>query len=160
MSSSRGRQGQYLYGKAHRDARKRFLRRMERGEVFHCWRPGCGKRLDPRLPWDLGHVDPEFWPTYGRSHPECLKCNRSTLPRMLAKARGEAPTPKAPPPAHDCRKEFDPEHCAECRRSDPTPENRSTRMSRHWWPAGEYNPRCRDCRERGSACDVALKRMA
>jgi hypothetical protein len=33
------------------------------------------------------------------------------------------------------------------------------RWSRHW-DGPRYNPRCPDCRERGSACDVALSRKA
>jgi hypothetical protein len=81
------------------------------------------------------------------------------LPRMLAKARGEAVTtvPREAPAvaAHDCRAEFDPHRCAECRRRDPEPTNGVDRWSRHW--AGPFNPRCPDCRKLGSACDAADK---
>jgi hypothetical protein len=151
--SKHDRYGQHQYGGHHRAVRRRWERLVARGGVS-CWR--CGKPIPPGTAWDLGHVDdPEARRVLPDRHPEHVGCNRATLPRMLEKARGEAP--KAPKPAHDCRVEFDPKRCPECRRSDPTPENRSTRMSRHWWPAGEYNPRCRDCRERGSMCDHALK---
>jgi hypothetical protein len=75
-------------GVVHRKTRARFVRRMAAGEVFHCWRPGCGKRIDPAN-WDLGHLDREHQAHFGSRWPECVSCNRATLPRMLANARGE-----------------------------------------------------------------------
>jgi hypothetical protein len=61
------------YGTAHRQLRKRWARRVERGDV-ECWR--CGNPIDPREPFDLDHVD-GGGPTdyYGPSH---ARCNRAT----------------------------------------------------------------------------------
>jgi hypothetical protein len=55
---------------------------------------------------------------------------------------------------HDCREEFNPKVCAECRRRDPQPANTVTRWSMHHDERGIYNPRCKCCRERGEACDT------
>jgi hypothetical protein len=148
VSSPRDQHGQYLYGKAHKAARKRWEQLVARGGVS-CWR--CGKPIPPGSAWDLGHVDDvNARRVFPDRHPEHIGCNRSTLGRMLAQARGEAP--QAPKPAHDCREEFDPERCPECRRRDPTPGNGARRWTRHWCGGPEYNPRCPDCRERGAAC--------
>jgi hypothetical protein len=91
MSNKRDRHGQPYYGQLHKRTRKRFARRMEAGEVFYCWRPTCPTPdvpINPRC-WDLGHVDPELHDQFGTRWPECRKCNRGTLPRMLAEARGD-----------------------------------------------------------------------
>lgn len=107
-----------MYGAAHKAARKRFVQRMKRGEVFYCWRPTCprpNEPIDPRY-WDLGHVDPELRSRFGHRWPEHPSCNRATLPRMLAKARGEAESHgpatvtagNGSGGAHDCRVEFAP----------------------------------------------------
>jgi hypothetical protein len=155
MSSNHDRHGQHMYGSVHRAVRKRFARRMRAGAVFYCWRPSCPTPdvpIDPRL-WDLGHVDPELRHRFGMRWPEHPSCNRATLTH--AKARGEAvPAPSVVP--HDCREEFDPKRCPECRRRDPDPGNSATRWSRHW-AGGHFDPRCPNCRRRGSACDFALK---
>jgi hypothetical protein len=148
----RGKQGQHAhrYGTVHKKLRKRLEAQMRAGKVFYCWRPECRKPINPSY-WDLGHVEPEFQSVYGLRHPECPSCNRATLPRMLTQARGEqngGARPPAPKPVHDCRKEFDPKRCVECRRSDPTPTNDATRWSLHWAtdPEHPYNPRCPRCR--------------
>ena len=120
-----------------------------------CWR--CGLPIAPNQAWDLGHDDDDRNAHRGPEHRHSRDCpmggNRATLPRMLAKARGEAAPTLVP---HDCRDEFDPRGCPECRRRDPTPDNPTTRWSRHW-AGGRFDPRCPDCRRRGSACDFALK---
>ena len=42
----------HRYGRRHKELRRRFARRMARGEVFNCWR--CGELITGQ--WDLGHV--------------------------------------------------------------------------------------------------------
>jgi hypothetical protein len=145
--SSRTRSGQHRYGTHYKRLRKRWALVVRAGNAV-CWR--CGLPIAPGQPWDLGHDDDD--PNVHRG-PEHRACNRATLPRMLAKARGEAVVEV--PTGHDCRAEFDPHRCAECARRDPTPGDKATRWSRHWH--GGYNPRCPDCRNRGSACDFALE---
>jgi hypothetical protein len=154
MSSNRDWSGQHRYGSVHKALRKRFAARMRAGEVFYCWRPSCPTPDVPISPrsWDLGHVDPELRHQFGMSAPEHPSCNRATLTH----AKGVASKPVATP-AHDCRAEFDPQRCPVCRRRDPTPTNSTDRWSRHW-DVGRFNPRCPDCRGRGSACDVALEK--
>jgi hypothetical protein len=137
---------QRKYGRPHRRIRAKYEAIVVAGGAM-CAR--CHQPIDPFEPWDLDHDDDDPRRYLGPSH---RRCNRATLPRMLAKARGEAVTDQA---VHDCREEFAPEFCERCGRSDPTPGNSTPRWSRHW-DSGRFNPRCRDCRERGSACDFAL----
>jgi hypothetical protein len=142
--------GLHRYGSHHKALRRRWALVVKAGKAV-CWR--CGEPIAPNEPWDLGHDDEN--PARHRG-PEHRKCNRGTLPRMLAKARGEA-VPAAPTVVpHDCCEEFDPKRCPECRRRDPTPTDPTTRWSRHW-SGGVFDPRCPNCRRRGSACDFALK---
>jgi hypothetical protein len=151
MASNRNPNGLHRYGSHHKAVRRRYALEVRAGRAV-CWR--CGEPIAPDEPWDLGHDDE--YPARHRG-PEHRRCNRATLPRMLARARGEAGDRAAPAVAvHDCRAEFDPYRCPECRRRDPTPGNTATRWSRHW-DEGRFNPRCRDCRERGSMCDFALE---
>jgi hypothetical protein len=135
MSSSRTRTGQHRYGSHHKKVRRRYALQVKAGKAT-CWR--CGLPIAPDEPWDLGHDDDN--PSSHRG-PEHRACNRATLPRMLAKARGErSDTPRfggLP---------------------DPTPGNSVEHWSRHW--AGPFNPRCPDCRARGSACDAADEAVA
>jgi len=49
----------------------------EDGERFTCWRPGCGKRIDP-TDWHLGHDDRDRSRYRG---PECPSCNQATASR-------------------------------------------------------------------------------
>jgi hypothetical protein len=155
MSGKHDQHGQHRYGTIHKAQRKRFAARMRAGETFFCWRPTCPTPNEPTInprSWDLGHVDPELRHRFGMRWPEHPSCNRATLTH--AKAGGEA-APAPPVVPHDCREEFDPYRCRECRRRDPEPANMTERWSRHWY--GGFNPQCPDCRERGSACDAALE---
>jgi hypothetical protein len=143
--SGRGHANGHRYGTAHKKERARWTPKVRAGKVDR-WR--CGKRIEPGEPWDLGHDDDN--PKRYRG-PEHRRCNRATLPRMLAKARAEAE-------AHDCREEFDPERCSECRRRDPNPGNAVNCWSRHW--TGPFNPRCPNCRRTGEPCEAAQRFMA
>ena len=63
------------YGAAHQRERAKWKPRVDAGMV-NCWR--CGRWLDPRLPWDLGHDDNDRRIYRG---PECRPCNRATAGR-------------------------------------------------------------------------------
>jgi len=83
----------HRYGSGHQDLRRRFLRRMARGELFNCWR--CGELIDPSKPWDLGHVR-DNTAVGGERWPEHRACNRATitnLRRKLAEAEALASDP-------------------------------------------------------------------
>ena len=129
------------YGAKHKRDRRRWAPKVRAGKV-DCAR--CGKPIVPGTPWDLGHDDDD------RSlpaAPEHRSCNRAAPARRAwAADRGEAG-------AHDCREEFNPKGCAECRRRDPCPTNTITRWSMHWEALGVYNPRCPFCRKSGVACE-------
>ena len=142
---------QRKYGRQHRRVRAKWERIVNSGSAV-C--PRCKKPIRPYEPWDLDHddTDPTHRRYLGASH---RRCNRAEpLRRLYRQANGYKPTPAAS--AHDCRVEFAPELCAECRKRDPTPATDVTRWSLHW-DSGRYNPRCKSCRERGSMCDLALK---
>jgi hypothetical protein len=149
MSRARDRYGQHPYGSAHRAQRIHFSARMRAGEVFNCWR--CGEPIDPAH-WDLGHVDAEYRPQFGHRHPEHPACNRATVSHLKAKAGVPVPGQR-----HDCREEFDPQRCSECRRRDPEPLNTVTIWSRHW--SGPFNPRCPTCRATGEPCELAKRHL-
>lgn len=74
---ARGTRQSRGYDAAHDRLRAQYQRRMDTGEHFTCWRPGCGKPIDPTS-WDLGHDDTDRAQHRG---PECVKCNRSTASR-------------------------------------------------------------------------------
>jgi hypothetical protein len=133
MGNNHDRHGQHVYGSLHKAVRKRWALVVAAGGVF-CWR--CGKPIPPGSRWDLGHVDEE-----GRRlgfpdrHPEHVACNRRTMSHLregLARADRFGGLP------------------------DPEPQNEAVRWSRHW-DSGRFNPRCPDCRERGSMCERALE---
>jgi hypothetical protein len=145
------------YGRRHQQKRRLLAGKVAAGGAV-CAR--CHKPIRPGEAWDLDHRDDG--PGYlGPSH---ARCNRATVTHLKERL-GEAPRARTtgsvatPEPAHDCRAEFNPRRCAACRESDLGPSNEITCWSRHW-SGDEFNPRCRDCRERGSACDVALARRA
>jgi hypothetical protein len=62
------------YGSSHEAERRDWQRRMDRGETILCRR--CGKPINPREPWDLGHPAPK--------HPEHRAHNRATMGRDRA----------------------------------------------------------------------------
>jgi hypothetical protein len=64
------------YGRPHRRIRAKYARLVAAGEAT-CWR--CGKPIDPREPWDLGHLDGGGQRQY--AGPEHRRCNRSTASR-------------------------------------------------------------------------------
>lgn len=64
------------YDWQHKLLRAEFMDRMKRGERFDCWR--CDVRIDPSLPWDLGHDDEDRTVYRG---PEHVGCNRGKSPR-------------------------------------------------------------------------------
>lgn len=65
------------YGSAHRQLRATYQRRMDAGERFTCWRPACGKPIDPNH-WTLGHCDLDRSRYHG---PECPACDYATSGR-------------------------------------------------------------------------------
>lgn len=75
------------YGSKHQRLRRRYQRKMDRGEVFNCWR--CGDPVDPSN-WDLGHDDQDRSITRGPEHP---LCNRATRSRWAKRERPTEPHP-------------------------------------------------------------------
>ena len=65
------------YDATHDRLRAHYQRRMDRGETFTCWRPGCDRPIDPKL-WHLGHDDHDRTKYRG---PECVPCNTATASR-------------------------------------------------------------------------------
>lgn len=78
------------YGRRHKRLRKWWSPKVRAG-VVDCAR--CGLPIKPNQPWDLGHDDDDRSVYNGPEHRHSRDCpaggNRATLPRMLAKARGE-----------------------------------------------------------------------
>lgn len=62
----------------HKDLRAKYQRRMDNGERFNCWRPECGKPIDPTS-WQLGHCDIDRTKYHG---PEHGGCNQATAGRV------------------------------------------------------------------------------
>ena len=73
----RNRKNRERYGPAHRRRRRELFRRLERGEVFACFR--CGGELDYDSDWELDHDDHD--PT--RSFPSYRSCNRGAPHRNV-----------------------------------------------------------------------------
>jgi hypothetical protein len=87
VSRNHDQYGQHRYGTLHKKLRRRWAPKVRVGKVS-CWR--CGKPIPVGGLWDLGHVEgAAAVAEFGVRHPEHRRCNRSTLPRMLAEARGE-----------------------------------------------------------------------
>jgi len=59
------------YGPAHLRRRRDFARRIERGEMIHCFR--CGDEIGADQDWDLDHDDRNLSPSY----PSHRGCNRA-----------------------------------------------------------------------------------
>lgn len=74
---ARGTRQQRGYDAAHDALRAAWQRRIDAGEVVHCWRPGCHVRIVGRA-WHLGHDDRDRSITRG---PECIACNLSAAGR-------------------------------------------------------------------------------
>lgn len=64
--------------------RAKYQKRMDAGEVFHCWR--CGKAIPPD-DWDLGHDDNDRTKYMG---PEHSTCNRAHWHRKKANVVDES----------------------------------------------------------------------
>jgi hypothetical protein len=133
------------YGQLHKRARARWARKVRAGGVT-CWR--CGGAVPAGSAWDLGHVDEEGRRQgFPARHPEHIGCNRATLTHAKA-AAGNGVAREAvlsrvntlPEPRFDGL-------------PDPDPGNSVSTWSRHW--SGGFNPRCKDCRRLGEACDAA-----
>ena len=73
----------------HKDLRRRFARRMARGEVFICWR--CGELITGQ--WDLGHVG-DNTAAGGERWPEHRTCNRATVTHLKQKLAEAEPAPR------------------------------------------------------------------
>jgi hypothetical protein len=140
---------QRKYDRQHRRIRAKWDPIVNSGEAV-C--PRCKKPIRPYEPWDLDHDDSD--PTHrrylGASH---RRCNRAEpLQRLhrqanMYRAGPYGPAELEPKPKVD---RFD-------GLPDPTPDDPNERWSRHCGGPAEFNPRCRDCRERRSACDRVLK---
>lgn len=72
---ARGTKQERGYGPEHDALRADYQRRMNRGEVFDCWR--CDDEIDPEH-WHLGHDDLDRSKYRG---PECVPCNTATSGR-------------------------------------------------------------------------------
>ena len=66
------------YGTEHQELRANYQRRMDAGETYTCWRPGCGEPIDSQH-WRLGHCDVNRDRYHG---PECVACNQATAGRV------------------------------------------------------------------------------
>ena len=65
------------YDAHHDQLRRLYQDRMNAGETFTCWRPGCGTPIDPNN-WTLGHCDTHRDQHHG---PECPPCDYATAGR-------------------------------------------------------------------------------
>ena len=74
---ARGTTTERGYGSTHQRIRAHLQRRMDAGETFTCWRPGCERPIDP-TDWHLGHDDHDRTLYRG---PECVPCNTATSSR-------------------------------------------------------------------------------
>ncbi|HWU29258.1 MAG TPA: hypothetical protein VN041_09235, partial [Microbacterium sp.] len=78
--SSKHRDPEYLRNA--RIVRAQVRRAWRLGTEVRCWR--CGRVIEPGMPFDVGHLDPDGG--HGRSNlaPECVPCNRRDGGRMGA----------------------------------------------------------------------------
>ncbi len=74
---ARGTSSQRGYDSVHQRLRAAFQRNMDDGVTYYCWRPECGKPIDPTA-WHLGHDDNDRNRYRG---PECIPCNTATASR-------------------------------------------------------------------------------
>jgi hypothetical protein len=76
------------WGAKHQALRAQYVKRMEQGERFNCWR--CGLPIKPGAPFDLGHDDHDRSITRGPEHRgrECPQGgNRATYKRRVTQLR-------------------------------------------------------------------------
>jgi hypothetical protein len=73
----RGSRQQRGYDSEHERIRASWQRILDSGKPITCWRPGCGKPIDPSN-WHLGHDDHDRTKYRG---PECVPCNTATASR-------------------------------------------------------------------------------
>lgn len=66
------------YDARHDRLRATYQRSMDEGETYTCWRPECGRAIDPNA-WHLGHDDHDRSQYRG---PECPSCNLATASRQ------------------------------------------------------------------------------
>lgn len=74
---ARGTRAERGYDARHDRLRANYQARMDKGERFTCWRPDCGRTIDPTH-WHLGHDDRDRSKYRG---PECPSCNLATSSR-------------------------------------------------------------------------------
>ena len=74
---ARGTTTQRGYGSRHVKLRATYQASMDAGETYTCWRPECGRAIDPEH-WQLGHDDHDRSQYRG---PECPSCNLATASR-------------------------------------------------------------------------------
>jgi hypothetical protein len=119
------------YSSFHKNVRRRWKRRVERGGV-DCAR--CGEPIEPTDLWDLGHVDGGRPGQY--AGPEHRRCNRGAPAaaawRALAESKNSRAQVRAPAQTVDRWPGWP--------LPDPDPGNRIDRWSLHWH--GPANPRC------------------
>lgn len=109
----------------------------------------CGQWITHPGTCDVDHILPVEHG--GTDHPSNLRlthasCNRGRRVKRVSRAVVEAPVAK-PADALDWRKSYPPNWPP-----DPDPAGTVVTWSRHWWGAGQFNPRCPHCRELGRAC--------
>jgi hypothetical protein len=80
-----GRSAANGYGKYHRRLRADYVRRMQAGEQFTCWR--CGKWINPAADWDLGHDDVDRSLYRGPEHVHCNRSSQKRTPGQLKSVR-------------------------------------------------------------------------
>src|SRR5215211_4209457 len=116
------------YSGPHKALRKRLKPTVAAGRAV-CVR--CRKPIRPGEAWDLDHADSgNGW--RGPAHRACNRRAGADLTNGKRWAQGSFPYLDAEGP-------FGPE-----------------RWSKHWY-GSEFDPRCRDCRELGSACEAATR---
>jgi hypothetical protein len=127
------------YGHMHQQRRKRWAAKVRQGTVC-CAR--CGLTIEPGEKWHLDHADDRN----GYLGPSHARCN---LEAAAAKTNSRMPHKhwEFSTPVENIGRSL-----AEIA-GWPAP----TFGSRHWCPSDGFDPKaCRDCHERGSACDAVL----
>lgn len=74
---ARGTRQQRGYDVHHDRLRAAWQRKLNAGAIVYCWRPDCGKRINPHN-WTLGHCDTDRNRYHG---PECPPCDYAVTGR-------------------------------------------------------------------------------